>query len=102
MSACSQPRSTARVSAASVRADSGRARKDSSTVRGPGTGLVYQPPPVRDEAILRNAIDLCLPVALTGCVPVGWARRPAASSDVAHLIRAQPAACADVCGQDSV
>src|SRR3954454_11934662 len=71
MSACSQPRSTARVSAASVRADSGRARKDSSTVRGPGTGLVYQPPSARDEAILRTAIDLCLPVALTECVPVG-------------------------------
>src|SRR3954467_4262378 len=42
MSACSQPRSIARVSAASVSADSGRARKDSSTVR-PGIAPVYQP-----------------------------------------------------------
>src|SRR3954471_14309047 len=41
MSACSQPRSTARVSAASVSAVSGRTRKDSSTERG-GTASVYQ------------------------------------------------------------
>src|SRR3954470_4049040 len=48
MSACSQPRSTARVSAASVSADSGSARKDSSTVR-PGIPPVYQPGPSVQE-----------------------------------------------------
>src|SRR6478672_12012535 len=42
-SACSHPRSTARVSAASASAASGRARKDSSTVRFGDTRSVYQP-----------------------------------------------------------
>ena len=41
MSACSQPRSTARVSADSVDADSGSARKDPSMVCGADTGPVY-------------------------------------------------------------
>src|SRR3954464_8115960 len=89
MSACSQPRSTARVSAASVSADSGSARKDSSTVR-PGIPPVYQPgpsvqegpqpgyPAVQDEDDVQAAAHRLLTV---GAEPP---RPPAEAADLAH------------------